>query len=122
MAVSQIRFGHTALLVRSGRFLPTSATFTWNPSNHNLLLELNFDRTMSPHVPDASTFDIIIDGTSHNVPDSTLWNSTTQLEVELSGVLLSPSTIHLSYNGSDPLFGDGGIDAVGAFANQVIPF
>lgn len=73
------------------------------------------------HSPSSIYFTVTIDGTPHE-PQAPSWNGLRQLEMihTLGGA--PPTSVHLAYDGQDPLFLEqGNVTPVGAWSGGVAP-
>lgn len=104
----------------SGLFLPITATYTYDGGSDELTIVLSFDRIMSSHVPVLADLNINVDGTNYPAGGLTHWANAQQLSISVSDVHMAPTTVKLSYNGNDHLFGDTTINIVQAFTNMVV--
>ena len=104
MAVSRTRFGHTALLVRSGLIQPVSGTWIWFGVGKTIVVVLEFPEVMDTHLPDIGKFTFNVDGAPHTSLQPTFWRDDTHLALTCVTGGSRPSVITIDYDGTDPLF------------------
>ena len=75
---------------------------------------------MSSYTPAMARFTIVVDGLVYTPDLSIYWETNRQIVMVTDGTPAYPSTVTVSYDGSDPLFANSADKPVGQFTNYAL--